>query len=365
MIRVKLVGVPYDAAYKKILADMFSFALDNRPPSSILLISRERDFAPALHVLGQRGYTIILVIPLSVGVSSALSNASQFLCNWSNVARGHGFMPQARANVARFPDESDHYRSSDWARVFEATTQRRTEVLMPENLENMWTIGRNYKKKLQKNTARGPQVAQEKILESSTMLRKDLVTEVPMQKPELQEEWKIKHLFNYLQSLNQIRGLLIWILISKFIPRGSIADELEHATSVFPRENRNQFKRSNSTSDLKAQLNMEDMFGSKGETPIISEFYNPNISRHNIYYVKSASDMLVPTEGLHNPKLRCRVGQLIFLIFSGIRILRDCIGILRTSPIIRYIYLPKGYSHQALRMLLFISVVFSLTSIYN
>ncbi|XP_022875726.1 uncharacterized protein LOC111394194 [Olea europaea var. sylvestris] len=107
MIRVKLLGVPYDAAYKKILADMFSFALDNRPPPSILLISRERDFAPPLHVLGQRGYTIILVIPLSVGVSSTLSNASRFLWDWSNVARGHGFVPQASAIVARFPVISD------------------------------------------------------------------------------------------------------------------------------------------------------------------------------------------------------------------------------------------------------------------
>ncbi|XP_022858369.1 uncharacterized protein LOC111379249 [Olea europaea var. sylvestris] len=84
-IGVKLVGVPNDAAYKKILGDMFSFALENREPSSILLISGDRDFAPALHVLGQRGYTIILVIPLRVGVSSALSNAmmsdSTFECN--------------------------------------------------------------------------------------------------------------------------------------------------------------------------------------------------------------------------------------------------------------------------------------------
>ncbi|KAM7251268.1 hypothetical protein ACFE04_023151 [Oxalis oulophora] len=41
-------------------------------------------------------------------------------------------------------------RPADWARMLEAATQRRTEVLTPENLENLWTKGRNYKKKEQK-----------------------------------------------------------------------------------------------------------------------------------------------------------------------------------------------------------------------
>ncbi|MCI22246.1 hypothetical protein A2U01_0043422, partial [Trifolium medium] len=65
---------------------MFLFALDNPPPSSIMLISGDVDFAPALHILGQRGYTIILVIPAGVGVSSALCNAvvSQSLSEYNS-----------------------------------------------------------------------------------------------------------------------------------------------------------------------------------------------------------------------------------------------------------------------------------------
>ncbi|XP_022872780.1 meiosis regulator and mRNA stability factor 1-like [Olea europaea var. sylvestris] len=112
-IGVQLVHVPNDAASKKTLVDMFLFALDNRPPSSILLISGDRDFAPALHVLGQRGYTIILVIPSRVGVSSALSNASQFIWDWSSMARGHGFVLQANVNVAWFPVECSMNESMD------------------------------------------------------------------------------------------------------------------------------------------------------------------------------------------------------------------------------------------------------------
>ncbi|XP_014758811.1 uncharacterized protein LOC100833516 isoform X2 [Brachypodium distachyon] len=90
---VKLVDVPNgrkDAADKAILVDMFLFALDNRPPSSIMLISGDVDFAPALHILGQRGYTIVLAIPSSVTVSSALSGAGSFVWDWPSLARGVG-----------------------------------------------------------------------------------------------------------------------------------------------------------------------------------------------------------------------------------------------------------------------------------
>ncbi|XP_059314023.1 uncharacterized protein LOC132064885 [Lycium ferocissimum] len=97
---VKLIDVPNgrkDAADKAILVDMFLFALDNPPPSSIMLISGDVDFSPALHILGQRGYTVILVIPANVGVSSALCNAGRFVWDWPSVARGEGFVPPAKA----------------------------------------------------------------------------------------------------------------------------------------------------------------------------------------------------------------------------------------------------------------------------
>ncbi|KAL7206518.1 hypothetical protein ACSBR2_019270 [Camellia fascicularis] len=99
---VKLIDVPNgrkDAADKAILVDMFLFALDNPPPSSIMLISGDVDFAPALHILGQRGYTVILVIPSRVGVSSALCNAGRFVWDWHSVARGEGFVPPSRALI--------------------------------------------------------------------------------------------------------------------------------------------------------------------------------------------------------------------------------------------------------------------------
>ncbi|XP_059647799.1 uncharacterized protein LOC132294092 [Cornus florida] len=99
---VKLIDVPNvrkDAADKAILVDMFLFALDNPSPSSIVLISGDVDFAPALHILGQRGYSVILVIPSGVGVSSALSNAGRFVWDWPSVARGEGFVPPTKVFI--------------------------------------------------------------------------------------------------------------------------------------------------------------------------------------------------------------------------------------------------------------------------
>lgn len=103
---VNLIDVPSgkkDAADKAILVDMFLFALDNPPPSTILLISGDVDFAPALHKLGQRGYTVVLAIPAGVGVSSALCNAGRFVWDWPSVARGEGLVP-AKSFFSRSPE---------------------------------------------------------------------------------------------------------------------------------------------------------------------------------------------------------------------------------------------------------------------
>ncbi|KAI3712255.1 hypothetical protein L1987_70806 [Smallanthus sonchifolius] len=111
---VKLIDVPNgrkDAADKAILIDMFLFALDNPPPSSIMLISGDVDFSPALHVLGQRGYTVILVVPSGVGVSSALSNAGSYVWDWSTLVHGEGFVPQPRSHISETSDAKNEEES--------------------------------------------------------------------------------------------------------------------------------------------------------------------------------------------------------------------------------------------------------------
>ncbi|CAN1174110.1 hypothetical protein LINPERHAP2_LOCUS31092 [Linum perenne] len=88
---VQLVQVPNgrkNASDLAILVDMFVFAMDHRPPSTIVHISGDVDFARALHVLGKRGYTIILVIPSNVQVNNALRNDANFVWDWGSLARG-------------------------------------------------------------------------------------------------------------------------------------------------------------------------------------------------------------------------------------------------------------------------------------
>ncbi|MCO5602326.1 hypothetical protein L7F22_056456 [Adiantum nelumboides] len=48
--------------------------------------------------------------------------------------------------VPMSPTESSG-KQDDWAQVLEAVSKRRTTTLAPENLDNLWTKGRNYKKK--------------------------------------------------------------------------------------------------------------------------------------------------------------------------------------------------------------------------
>ncbi|CAM6013820.1 unnamed protein product, partial [Sphagnum balticum] len=107
---VNLIDVPNgkkDASDKAILVDMFLFALDNRPPSTIFLITGDVDFAPALHKLGQRGYMVVLVVPDGVGVSSALRAAGNYVWDWPSLCRGELVYSQKFVkNRSRFEDQN-------------------------------------------------------------------------------------------------------------------------------------------------------------------------------------------------------------------------------------------------------------------
>ncbi|KAK6136819.1 hypothetical protein DH2020_029442 [Rehmannia glutinosa] len=213
-------------------------------------------------------------------------------------------------------DEPTYTGHAEWAKVFEAATQRRTEVLMPENLENMWTIGRNYKKKLQKKAATGSHHSEATGLMSGPFTTKNLVTEVSKQKPEAysQVEDKVSmQLPPRPQQDTRPTDLSIDALSSSqelnkeaFSKGSSSVHELDKTATVVSHENRNKLKRSNSTSDLKVQLNLEDMLVSKGSAPIINEYYSADVNRLNVHSMMSSSDMVLRREG-HVPKLRCRV----------------------------------------------------------
>ncbi|KAK4424170.1 hypothetical protein Salat_1610400 [Sesamum alatum] len=203
-------------------------------------------------------------------------------------------------------DEHIHPRPADWAKVFDAATQRRTEVLMPENLENMWAIGRHYKKKLQKKASAELQAPEVTSSVSVVLTRKDLVTEIAKQKPETSievEDKASKQLTPWLEhdtrptdhsidALNRSQDLN-----KKVCPEGgATTNELENTDDVVSPENRNKLKRSNSTSDLEVQFNLGHLFISQTTTPISTEFCGADVNKSN-----------VQGEVLHVPKLRCQV----------------------------------------------------------
>ncbi|XP_018438657.1 uncharacterized protein LOC108811102 [Raphanus sativus] len=102
---VKLVDVPNgrkDAADKAILLDMFLFVLDHPPPSTIVIITGDVDFAPALHVLGQRGHNVVVIIPSGVYVNPALTSAGKFVWDWQSIVHGEGFVPSPKPRVGTY-----------------------------------------------------------------------------------------------------------------------------------------------------------------------------------------------------------------------------------------------------------------------
>ncbi|KAJ0929119.1 putative Phox domain, sorting nexin, PX domain superfamily [Helianthus annuus] len=153
-------------------------------------------------------------------------------------------------------DEPLNPPTSAWARVLVAATQRRTEVLHPENLENMWTKGRNYKKRTNKK------IEGSGINENSN----DQITE------------------------QNVDGVLSDQ--SKTSDPSDLVDESNsHVVG-----SKSKMERSNSVSDS----NVQNQVGGS----IISEFYNANVD--NLNNIKTVSDKVTRTEGCV-PKLRCRV----------------------------------------------------------
>ncbi|KAL6546067.1 hypothetical protein OROGR_009941 [Orobanche gracilis] len=213
------------------------------------------------------------------------------------------------STVADGSTETGH---AEWAKVFEAATQRRTEVLMPENLENMWTIGRNYKKKFQKKAVPGCHASEI----NGSFAPKDLVDKVAQQRPETYiriEDNLSMQLPPRPQQDTRPTDLRTDDLSSSqelkkgvFRKESSSFHELDNPAAAVSRENKYKLKRSNSTSDLKIQPNLEDMLVSKASAPIINEYYSADMNKLNVHGLTSSSDMVLRREG-YAPKLRCRV----------------------------------------------------------
>ncbi|XP_031392503.1 uncharacterized protein LOC116204515 [Punica granatum] len=208
----------------------------------------------------------------------------------------------------------EEQKAGNWAKVLEAATQRRTEVLTPENLENMWSRGRNYKKKEAKKV-KGGEVEEPILAKSSGSIPTSDLREFRVSlggKTIGPEEKAIVHL-NPTSGLETplTKGTDVKMYNSIKDSKESWfeenhEDELEDTVSAD--ENITRLKRSSSTSALKVVPDSKKAFTVESRGPIISEFYNPSVvSRSGEYKVKSVSDVVYRSEGPHTPKLRCRV----------------------------------------------------------
>lgn len=210
-------------------------------------------------------------------------------------------------------------RPPDWARMLEAATQRRTEVLTPENLENMWTKGRNYKKKENKSIIKKAKDPIAKGSSSNSALPpKRLGKETSVDRSEvstIKEEGLPLRLTWGTSSDTQLRdGTKIAMQYSEDINKESFAERigpggaLEGSYNGASVGNKSRLKRSNSTSDLKIDSGAKRAFTEGGGGPIISEFYTPNFGKRSEQYSgKSASDVMVAKVEQQAPKLKCRV----------------------------------------------------------
>lgn len=219
-------------------------------------------------------------------------------------------------------EESLQSRPADWARVLEAATQRRTEVLAPENLENMWTKGRNYKKKENKGIIAG---LQEPVVKGSSLksavptknVGKETVADRPVVSMVKEEGAPLRLTWgtssdSQLRDGNRNDTLFAQDTNKDSVIKGGVVDESEGKFNVPVSGNKILLKRSNSTSALKVEPDANKAF-TEGGGPIISEFYSPDFGRRREQYTgKSVSDMVVARVGQHLPKLRSRVST-----FSG------------------------------------------------
>ncbi|KAK0583510.1 hypothetical protein LWI29_037682 [Acer saccharum] len=217
------------------------------------------------------------------------------------------------------PEDPLHMRSADWAQMLEAVTQRRTEVLTPENLENMWTKGRNYKKKDQKSVKAGFQDHMVKslgtnIAKPTSNIRKEMLSNRTGLSVGTDDQTVLQLTPGVNLDVQSGDGNEIGTQLHQDFDKSSSFDGM-HAVDVLKDTdnlgadgNKSRIKRSNSTSALKLLSDAKKAYTGEGGAPLIAEFYSPDFGKHSeVYRGKNVSDIILHSEGQYIPKLRCRV----------------------------------------------------------
>ncbi|KAI6677867.1 hypothetical protein NL676_038663 [Syzygium grande] len=246
------------------------------------------------------------------GTAQAKDGESKFPSSNSNINAMVGTPGDESFGSSTVQEESKQPRAADWARVLEAATQRRTEVLMPENLENMWSKGRNYKKREAKKVKAAGQesVGSGSVHSIPPIDRKRGSSITGAGDSTRSEEKAIVQLpspsvfDNPLDLENDSSRKEKQPLFGQ----GNYEETMEDAANIGANDRRIRLKRSNSTSALKVDPETKKAFTGGSESAYIAEFYSPDFGSHSFdYKVKSSLDMVIRSEGPRLPKLKCRV----------------------------------------------------------
>ncbi|CAO2140938.1 unnamed protein product [Urochloa humidicola] len=208
-------------------------------------------------------------------------------------------------------DSAIQSRQPDWAVVLDAATKRRSQVLAPENLENMWAIGRNYQKKIIK-ADHSSRLKGSGGLDNSPgagAMGKELSSNFNERMASVDD----KYMVNLMQSTNRnaqsafVTDSHPLALQNKNEVKPKEVDQVNYSSKEKTNETSNsakaQLKRSSSTPDI------EKRYLGKSNQPMVSS-ETGNVRKNQDEKVAgpaSHTEVL-----LHVPKIRCRVVGAFF-----------------------------------------------------
>ncbi|KAF0915898.1 hypothetical protein E2562_000542 [Oryza meyeriana var. granulata] len=196
-------------------------------------------------------------------------------------------------------------RQPDWAVGLDAATKRRSQILAPENLENMWAIGRNYQKKMVKieHSSKGKSSGVDNI-SSAGAAGKELSPNFNERITSVDD----KYMVNLMQGSNRnaqstyVTGSHPLVLQNTDEAKLKEGCQVNYSSKEKPCETINntkaQLKRSNSTPDIEKRY-----LSKSNQTMVSSEILNARKNQGDKGSYPASHGEVV----LYAPKIRCRV----------------------------------------------------------
>ncbi|KAM3311926.1 hypothetical protein ACQJBY_032123 [Aegilops geniculata] len=185
-------------------------------------------------------------------------------------------------------------RQADWALVLDAATKRRSQVLAPENLENMWAIGRNYQKNMVKveRPSKGKGAGGVDSVRNAVVAGKELSPNFNERVTSVDD----KYMVNLMQGSNRNAQSTFVKGSHPLVSQNTDEVKSEHPEAV--KNTKAQLKRSNSSPDMEKRH-----LAKSNQTALSSESLNARTIQEDKGSVPSSHGEVL----MYAPKIRCRV----------------------------------------------------------